>query len=400
MAGPSPTAGDAPAAAASARGAAGVTGADGRITVEERPYNAETPLWALGTLPTPAGLVYVRTHFDLPEHLAAPDFRAAWRLRVDGAVQHPLDLGLADLQALEPRRIPVTMECAGNGRALMTPPPPGTPWRLGAVSTVTFTGTPLAGLLARAGVRPGAVEVLAEGADRGEVARGRVEPFRRSLPLAAATHPDTLLAWAMDDRPLPPLHGAPLRLVVPRWYGMASVKWLVRLTVLEEPFAGFFQRERYVYEDEEGTPQGTPVTTIRVRAVIADPPDGARLPAGPLTIRGIAWSGDGPIATVRVSTDGGAHWQEAALEESLSPYAAHPWHLTWDPPGPGRYTIVARAIDTLGNAQPLAPRWNRHGYGNNVAHTVHVEVTASPPPQPGREPGDAGEGGEHGRPGA
>ncbi|GBD14784.1 Protein-methionine-sulfoxide reductase catalytic subunit MsrP [bacterium HR25] len=337
--------------------------------IQERPFNAETPLEALAQgAVTGVTSWFVRSHFQVPRVDAA-----AWRLRVDGAVARPRELSLTELMRLPSRELVVTMECAGNGRTLMSPVPPGVPWGLGAVSTVRFTGVPLATVLAEAGLEPDAAEVLFTGADRGEEA-GRREPFARSLPLEVALHPDTLLAWEANGGPLTPEHGFPLRLVVPGWYGMASVKWLERVTALREPFRGYFQSEQYRYLEERGTPEGTPVTRMRVRSLIVRPAEGERLPMRPVEVRGLAWSGYGEIVRVAVSDDEGATWLEAELGRPASPYSATPWRLEWRPPQAGRYVLLSRAFDSAGNAQPLQPVWNRLGYGNNGVQRVTVLV--------------------------
>ncbi len=339
------------------------------IPVEERPFNAEAPVGELAEPITPTSLFYVRNHFDVPRIDAT-----TWRLTVDGAVGHPLALSLEDIQGLPETTEIVTLECAGNGRKQMSPVPPGTPWGYGAVSTASFTGTPLSAILEKAWLNADASEVLFIGADKGEVEPGRLEPFARSLSLDVASHADTLLAWAMNGKPLTPDHGFPLRVILPRWYGVASVKWLVRISALPSSFSGYFQKERYVYTGEQGTPDGTPVGLMRVRAVIAEPSDGAELPMGPLEIAGTAWSGSGKINRVQVSADEGHSWTDAKLSLAPSPYAATPWRFRWVPKSRGTYTLVVRATDTAGNAQPLEPVWNAHGYGNNVAHRVRITV--------------------------
>lgn len=336
--------------------------------LEARPLNAETPLAALGE-PTPGGPHYVRNHFDVPD--LDP---ASWRLAVGGAVGREITLTLDDLKELPHRSITATLECAGNGRTLMSPPPSGTPWTLGAVGTATWTGAPVAALLERVGPDADVTDILFVGADEGEVAPGRTEAYARSLPRAAATDDGPLLAWAMNGRPLPPEHGRPLRLVVPGWYGMASVKWLVRVAALTEPFEGFYQAEDYVYRGEEGTPDGTPVTRARVRALIASPRRGERLAGGEILVRGSAWSGHGQVTRVEVSEDAGRTWDDAELGEAASPHAAVPWRYRWRPDGTGRFTLVARATDDAGHTQPLEPRWNDGGYGNNSVHQITVEV--------------------------
>jgi DMSO/TMAO reductase YedYZ molybdopterin-dependent catalytic subunit len=200
-----------------------------------------------------------------------------------------------------------------------------------------------------------------------------VESFTRSLPLEIALEADTLLVREMNGAPLTADHGFPLRLVVPGWYGVASVKWLTRITVLRRPLKAFYQTERYVYEGERGTPNGAPVTRMRVRSLVARPAEGAELAGGPVEIAGSAWSGDAPIREVAVSTDGGATWRLADLK-SESPHGVTRWRLRWDPPGPGEHVIVSRASDAAGRVQPLEPVWNAHGYGNNVVQRVRVTV--------------------------
>uniref|UniRef100_A0A831X774 Sulfite oxidase n=1 Tax=Thermorudis peleae TaxID=1382356 RepID=A0A831X774_9BACT len=340
------------------------------VIVEREPLNAETPPDALAEPLTPAELFYVRNHFAVPSLDPEPP-----ALRVEGAVERALELSLADLQRLPSRTIAVTLECAGNGRTLLTPTPGGTPWRLGAVGTARFTGAPLSLVLDQAGLRSEAVELLFVGADQGEVQPGRVEPFARSLPVEEARGPDVLLAWAMNDEPLSAEHGFPVRLVVPGWYGMASVKWLVRIVALERAFEGYFQREHYRYvKGDSPVELAPPVTRARVRSLILRPADGARLPLGPVEFSGIAWSGYGPVTRVQVSIDGSASWTTAELGADQGPYAARPWSFRWRPLQPGRYTVLARATDALGNVQPLSPPWNRLGYGNNACHAIQVVV--------------------------
>lgn len=340
------------------------------VVVEEEPFNAETPMEALAEPLTPNFLFYVRNHFGVPRLEAE-----TWRLAVDGAVENSLDLSLEDLKGLPRRMLTVTLECAGNGRTMISPVPAGTPWCFGAVSTATFTGTPLRTILDKAKLHPEAKEILFVGADQGEVEPGRMVRFARSLSCEIACHPDTLLAWAMNDEPLTPDHGFPLRLVVPKWYGVASVKWLERITAMSGPFNGYYQTERYVYLGERGTSEATPVTVMRVRSIIGRPLDGANLPLAPLEVAGTAWSGAGQIVRVEVSADEGRSWTEAELRKPPSPYAATPWRFSWTPPARGDYTLIARATDSVGNSQPLSPPYDKYGYGCNVVHRIQVTVS-------------------------
>ena len=211
----------------------------------------------------------------------------------------------------------MTLECAGNGRARLSPRPLSQPWLLEAVGNAEWAGVPLAHLLDEAEVDEDAVEVLFRGSDRG-VEGGEVQQYERSLPLAEARREEVLLAYAMNGEPLPPQHGFPLRLVVPGWYGMTSVKWLEEISVLDRPFEGYQQTRSYRLRQTPDEP-GEAVTRVLPRSLMIPPgiPDFTTrdrvLERGPCTVRGRAWSGFGPIERVEVSVDGGASWSEARL---------------------------------------------------------------------------------------
>ena len=328
---------------------------------------------------TPAGLHYVLTHYDIP----AVDL-GRWRLRVQGGLRE-LALSLADITSLPGVRVPVTMECAGNGRALLEPRTSGQPWVREAVGTAEWGGTPLVGVLEQAGIRPGAREVVFTGLDRG-VEEGVEQSFERSLTLEDALREEVLLAYEMNGEPLPPQHGFPLRLVVPGWYGMASVKWLDRITLVERPFDGYQQRTAYRLRQVESD-EGEPLTRMLPRALMAPPgiPElvsRARfVPLAPCRIEGRAWSGHGPIARVRVSTDGGTSWNDAELERPTSAWSWIAWSYLWEPEAEGQYELACRAGDADGNEQPLEGDWNLGGYANNAVQRVGVTVGA--PPDPG-----------------
>lgn len=335
-------------------------------TIQDAPFNASTPLAALDRDVTPNDLFYVRNHFAVPD--VDP---ATWRLDVGGAVAQDLSLSVDDLRDLPQRTVIVTLECAGNGRRSMEPAPPGTPWDDGAVSTAAWTGPPLSAVLDRAGVADDAVEVLCTGMDRGK-AGGAERPFERSLPLERALDPDVVLAHAMNGEPLPPDHGAPLRVVVPGAYGMASVKWLDRLELLTEPFDGWFQTERYVYRDADGRVEG-PVDRVLVKSLIARPADGAEVVAGTVEVAGRAWGGQGAgVERVEVRVDDGP-WTEADLADPVGPHAWRRFLAEVDVP-PGDRVLASRATDAEGNVQPLDAPWNAHGYGNNAVAPVRVHA--------------------------
>lgn len=340
------------------------------VVVKRDPFNAETPPAALSEIHTPTPNFYVRSNFRAPQVSGV-----GWRLAIGGAVERPVEVALDELRSMPSREIVVTLECAGNGRTGFAPLPQGEPWGWGAVSTARWRGVPLAHLLEAVGPRRTAVEVLFEGADRGVPSGGgEAVPFGRSLPVDKALHPDVLLAYEMNGEALPVAHGGPVRLLVPGWYGMASVKWLASITALEEPYGGFYQRQRYVYDYPDGS-AGMPVSTILPRAMIVSPGQGQSLRPGRHVVAGMAWSGEGPVAGVEVSVEGGGAWQAARLVgEAAGPYAWRRWEFDWDAARLGRHVLRARAIDAKGNVQPDLARWNRLGYGNNGVQPVIVEV--------------------------
>ncbi|MGZ3407769.1 MAG: molybdopterin-dependent oxidoreductase, partial [Polyangia bacterium] len=286
---------------------------DRLVVVTESPFNAESGHPALAAAVTPSGAHYVRCNFDVPAidvetHLIA----------VAGAVADAFTLAAPDLALLPQRSVTVTLECAGNGRLDMAPLPSGEPWHRGAVSTASWTGVPLAVLLDRAGLRDDVVEILVSGADRGTPSGARNETrFSRARPLDKAMDPNVIVAIEMNGRPLPPEHGAPARLIVPGWYGMASVKWLARIAALTEPFEGWFQKQRYVYDSGR---EQRPVDVMRVKSMIVAPESGVGVARGRLVVCGWAWSGAAPVAGVDVSLDG-EEWQAAQLDAALAPYA-------------------------------------------------------------------------------
>ncbi len=334
--------------------------------------NHGTPLEGLRYPLTPAGLHYLLIHYDIPA--VDPD---GWRLEVGGAVRHPAALSLKELRSRPSVSLPVTLECAGNGRALLSPRPISQPWLAEAVGTAEWTGTPLRSILEQAGPQGGAVEVLFTGLDRG-VEGGVEQDYERSLPLGEAMREEVLLAYEMNGQALLPQHGFPLRLIVPGWYGMTHVKWLARITLLTEPFEGYQQARGYRIRDSEEDP-GTPVTRIRPRSLMVPPgfPDfltRARfLDTGPCSLEGRAWSGLGPIVRVEVSVDGGATWFDAELGDAPSPFAWREWSFVWEAT-PGEHELRCRATDATDATQPLEPPWNVGGYENNAVQRVRVTV--------------------------
>jgi sulfane dehydrogenase subunit SoxC len=334
--------------------------------------NHGMPLEALRYPVTPVGLHYLLVHYDIPD--VDP---ATWRLTVDGAVDRPVSLDLSDLRARPSTTLRVTIECAGNGRARLLPRPISQPWLVEAVGTAEWTGVPLTALLADCGPGPDALEVVFTGADHG-TERGVEQDYQRGMGLDDVVAGELLLAYEMNGQPLPPQHGAPLRLVAPGWYGMAHVKWLQRIEVTRTSFDGF--QNTTAYRIKQGDEQGDPVERIRPRALVAPPgfPDFMTrervVDAGLQVLRGRAWSGYAPVTRVEVSVDSGATWADAELEQGQERWAWLGWSYRWNAQLAERTEILCRATDADGNVQPVDQPWNRQGMANNAAQRVQVRV--------------------------
>lgn len=352
--------------------------------------NHSMPLEGLHYDVTPLGMHYLLTHFDIP----AVDVHD-WELRVGGHVRRPLRLSLDAIMRRPAVTTTVTLECAGNGRALLTPRPLSQPWLGEAVGTAEWTGTPLAPLLAEAEPLEGTRDVVFTGLDRG-IQGGVDQQYERSLALEEAMRAEVLLAYAINGQPLLPQHGYPLRLIVPGWYGMAHVKWLRSITVLATRFAGYQQAVAYHFRRSE-TDEGAPVERMLPRALMIPPgvPDFMSrtrfVDRGAHVIEGRAWSGGAPIEAVDFSTDGGATWAAALLEDAVSAYAWRRWTYRWSTGGAGESELCVRARDAAGNTQPAAPVWNREGVQNNAIQRIRVIVgEASDRVQPAADSSSAG----------
>jgi DMSO/TMAO reductase YedYZ molybdopterin-dependent catalytic subunit len=362
-----------------AEGAARRGADDGRpvglIARQRDPENLEFPFSTLEDFLTPTGQFYVRTHFEVPALEAG-----SWRLSVEGAVERPLELGYDELRRMESRTRTALLECSGNGRVFLKPPQVGVRWELGGVGNAEWTGVPLAAVLERAGVKPGAVEVILEGADRGEYREPLprtpgVIPFARSLPLERARRPEVLLAYRMNGAELTPRHGYPVRAIVPGWYGMASVKWLTRVIVTDRPFDGFFQTFQYTYwERRHGHPSLVPITELEVKSQIARPAPFEAVPKdSTYRVRGAAWTGDSEVGRVELSTDGGRTWADATLTGASTRYAWRFWEHDWRTPArPGPAILMARATDRRGRVQPMGRDADRRDA--MISHVLPIEV--------------------------
>jgi DMSO/TMAO reductase YedYZ molybdopterin-dependent catalytic subunit len=334
------------------------------VVRSSEPFNAETDLASQTGVITPTDLFYVRNHFAPPKR---------WdRLTIAGNVRRPMALALEDLMALPARTLRVTMECAGNGRAYLQPPAPGVQWRLGAVGTADWTGVPLRIILDMVGIGDTTTAMVFGGVDKGVPDKGAAAiNYERSLNIEKAIEDDVLVAWGMNGHPLPFKHGGPVRLVVPGWYGMASVKWLTRISAIKTSFRGYFQVDDYVVPERGNEP----CESMAVRSVIASPVDGSHIRLRqPVTVRGYAWSGQASIDTVEMSTDSGKAGPTRTLSATPLPIVWSAWTLAWYPDCAGEITLLCRATDSSGASQPLDNQWNSTGYCNNGAQPVKVRV--------------------------
>ncbi|MCI0359283.1 MAG: sulfite oxidase [Planctomycetaceae bacterium] len=339
--------------------------------VTPSPENAETPLAEIHGWVTPTRLFFVRNHFDIP----AID-RTGWRLSVEGCVRSPLELTWDDLNNMPQRTLLATLECAGNGRSFLSQRVAGVPWGAGAVAHGEWSGVPLAAVLEQAGLDAEAVEIVCVGADRG-AEPDHPEPmhFARGLPLAKALHRDTLLVLRMNGEPLTPSHGAPVRLLVPGWYGVASVKWLTRLEAVRTPFRGYFQTVKYTVQRGRG--QGTETVGIQgmaVKSEIVRPFAGEALGVGRQRVFGLAWAGDEAVARVELSTDGGQTWNEAELLGPFAPYSWTMWEFLWKVDRPASHLLLSRATSAGGRVQPQQHDPLLGGYMIHFSRAIPVRV--------------------------
>ncbi|PYR69903.1 MAG: sulfite oxidase-like oxidoreductase [Acidobacteria bacterium] len=358
------------------------------IVHSARPQDLETPVHLLTTWITPNDAFYIRSHFYTP----AIDAQT-WQLPVDGDVARPLALTLDAIRRMPSRDVPVTLECAGNGRGNYDPPVAGVQWRRGAVGNARWTGVPLADVLRKAGLEPSAKFIWFAGADAG---LGRAPDFVRSVPIDKVLHGDVLLAYEMNGEPLPLAHGFPLRVIVPGWEGAYCVKWVNHITASDHDHPGPFVSASYRIPRRPVPPGSVvnaadtvPIRGLVVKSIITSPADGAALmPGQAATISGFAWSGEYAIRTVEVSIDGGRSWAFARLGDDHAPHAWRQFTLPWRPRDPGSRVLLSRATDVRGRRQPLAADWNPGGYLFNAVDSVRVNVGEELAASPSHHPSD------------
>ncbi|HEY3921057.1 MAG TPA: sulfite oxidase [Gaiellaceae bacterium] len=288
-----------------------------------------------------------------------------WQLTVDGTVEEPLELSVSELQCYPVHHLSVVLECAGHRRSEYRPPTPGLPWGFGAVSEAVWAGCSLANVLDAVGTQ--GRYVLLQGADHGSFRDTAKVAFARALPSEKACHPDTLLAWEMNGRPVPHAHGGPVRAIVPGWYATDSVKWLKRITVLDYAFDGPFETVDY-RKRVNASDAGSRLTTLSAHSLITSVADGEQVPAGEQILRGIAWGETADLIKVEVSIDND-NWQQAELAPMTNLYGRRHWAFAWHAK-PGIHTVAVRATDAGGNSQPRIPAWNEGGYANNSIQRI------------------------------
>ena len=344
----------------------------------ERPLTGSVPAHEHDFDTTPNDRMFVRNNLTTP----LIDLKAH-RLKISGLVDKELEFSVYDLaKNFKTVSMRGMIECAGSGRAAFQPRASGTPWLdTGGMGCPLWGGVRLADLLQAAGLKPGAAHVAGQGGDPGLVPTAA--PVIRSIPMAKAMNEGTLVAWAMNNEPLPWVHGYPLRLVVPGWVGSASTKWLHTLTVLDAPFKGTYMTSSYVMPrvpvapGEKMPPQTVSTEAWPVKSIITSPAPNART-KGPVLVRGRAWVGEGAVDRVEISSDEGKTWQRVDLApaDRLHPYAWRRFEYDYKPQGPGYVSFLARAWDDKGNAQPAVSQWNPLGYFWNGWHRVGVVVEA------------------------
>ncbi len=350
--------------------------APGLTILQRGPDNLEPAFSsALESFLTSADRFYVRTHFEVPRIEAS-----SWRIAIEGEVDRPFEIGLEELHGMPSETRTALLECSGNGRIYLDQIQIGIRWGLGGVGNAEWTGVPMVALLERAGVKPGAVEVILEGADEGEFlppqheTPGRIR-YARSLPLEKARKKEVLLAYRMNGEELAPRHGYPVRAVVPGWYGMASVKWLRRIIVTDRPFHGFFQTMEYaVWERRHGLPTLVPVSEIQVKAQIARPAPHEVVPKGTTyRILGAAWAGESNVVNVEISDDRGESWTAGRWISDPIRFAWRFWEHEWHvPDAPGPCLLMVRATDSRGQTQPMERDPDRRDAA--VSHLLPIEV--------------------------
>jgi sulfite oxidase len=348
-------------------------GKDKLIIRSLRPPDFETPVSLLDSFITPTEHFYVRSHMPVPTVDAA-----TWTLKIGGEVNAPISMSLDEIKKLPATTITTTLECAGNGRSFFEPALAGIQWEKGAVGTARFTGTRLSEVLKKAGVKTSGLNVEMTAGDRPP---GTMPAFVRQVPMAKAMHADTIIAWDMNGQPIPLVHGAPLRAIVPGWEGAYSVKWLQGLNVIAKDSDSFWVATGYRYPNKRVAPGAAvdakdmePLRGLAVKSLITTPATGASMPTGKVPVAGFAWAGENDITRVDISIDNGGTWKPARLTGEQARFTWRRFEFEFDAAKPQSYLVLSRATDSQGNVQPAVSQWNPSGYLWNQYDSVRVEV--------------------------
>ena len=357
-----------------------VDGKDGLTVLNDRPVNAETPPHLLNDDVTPTSRHFIRNNGIPPENTSAD----GWSLTVDGLVNNPMTLSIADLKSkFEVVTERLVVECGGNGRAFFDPPAKGNQWSLGAVACSEWTGVRYADVLKAAGVKDSVIYTAHVGADSHLSGKEGKLAISRGVPIEKAMNPHNLIAFAMNGKELHPMNGAPLRLVVPGWPGSCSQKWLERIWLRDVVHDGpkmtgkAYRVPKYPVEAGQKVPKSDfeIIHAMPVKSLITTPQTGIKLSGRSLDVGGHAWAGDSKVTNVDVSIDFGATWQAADLADPANPYAWQRFGAEVNFPMAGYYEVWARATDAEGRSQPFAIAWNPKGYLNNSMHRISVYVS-------------------------
>lgn len=353
---------------------------DGLVILGDRPVNAECPAHLLDDEVTPTARHFVRNNGQPPENVDS----SAWQLQIDGEVNTPLTLSIADLKRkFEVVKLQLTIECGGNGRAFFEPKAHGNQWTVGAVASSEWTGVRLADVLKAAGVKRSAVYTGHYGADTHLSGDEEKDPISRGVPIAKAMNPYNLIAFEQNGTAIHPMNGAPLRLVIPGWPGSCSQKWLTRVWVRDQVHDGSkmtgssYRVPAYPVKPGEKVPNEDfqIIEAMPVKSLITYPASGLELTGSrDLEVRGHAWAGDEGVKAVDISIDFGATWTKAHLRAPVNPYAWQHFGARVRFPSKGYYEVWARATDDVGRQQPFAVAWNPKGYLNNSMHRIAVRV--------------------------
>ncbi|HLT89439.1 MAG TPA: sulfite oxidase [Woeseiaceae bacterium] len=361
-----------------------IEGKEGLIVLNDRPLNLETPAHLLDDPVTPAARLFVRNNGIPPDAAAIDPDR--WTLEIAGeSCVRPQTFTLAELRSrFEPVTLKLQIECAGNGRSEFYPATSGNQWTTGAVGCPEWTGVRLRDVLEHCGIADDAVYVAYEARDRHLSGDASKQPISRGVPLAKAMEAESLLAFAMNGEPLPPLHGFPLRMVCAGWPASVSGKWVHRVLVRDRVHDGEKMLGQSYRMPCQPVAPGAEVAdedmciigSMPVRSLVTYPKSGITHPAGKaLEVRGHAWAGDRSVRRLYTSIDFGATWQRARLERPANRLAWQHWKQAIEFPQPGYYEVWARAEDSEGVSQPMVlPGWNPRGYLNNACHRIAVQV--------------------------